>query len=46
MRASIVISTYNEGHCLWKTVRSCVDSIAGLDYEIVVADDASDPVCD
>jgi len=42
MRASIVISTYNEGECLWKTVRSCVDSIAELDYEIVVADDASD----
>ena len=42
MRASIAIATHNEGDLLWKTVRSCLDTLGGLDAEIVVADDASD----
>lgn len=42
MRASIAIATYNEGDLLWKTVRSCLDTLGALDAEIVVADDASD----
>jgi GT2 family glycosyltransferase len=41
MRLSIVIAAYNEGQALVKTVQSCVETCAGLDYEIVVADDAS-----
>src|SRR5262245_48716131 len=42
MRATLVIAAHNEGGRLWQTVRSCVESCAGLDYEIVVADDCSD----
>jgi GT2 family glycosyltransferase len=42
MRASIVIATYNEGDWLGKTVQSCLETTAGLDCEVVVADDASD----
>ena len=42
MRASIVIAAHNEGESLWKTVASIMESSVGLDYEIVVADDASD----
>ena len=42
MRASIVIASRNEGDCLRKTVRACIDSTADFHYEIVVADDASD----
>jgi GT2 family glycosyltransferase len=41
MRASIVIASHNEGDLLWRTVRSCHESIRDLDYEVVVADDAS-----
>lgn len=41
MKASIVISSHNEGDCLWKTVRSCKHTAGALDCEIVVADDAS-----
>ncbi len=41
MRLSLVIAAHNEGASLWKTVQSCVETCAGLDYEIVVADDAS-----
>jgi GT2 family glycosyltransferase len=41
MRASIVISTCDEGANLEKTVRSCLETTAGLDLEVVVADDAS-----
>lgn len=41
MRASIVIAAHNEGEALWRTIRSCVETSAGLDYEIIVADDAS-----
>jgi GT2 family glycosyltransferase len=41
MRVSLVIAAHNEGDFLWKTVQSCVETCAGLDYEIVIADDAS-----
>jgi glycosyltransferase involved in cell wall biosynthesis len=41
MRASIVISSLNEAERLWKTVRSVLASTKGLDYELVIADDAS-----
>lgn len=41
MRASIIIAAHNEGEALWKTVRACIETCAGLDYEIVIADDAS-----
>jgi len=41
MRASILIAAHDEGALLWKTIRACVETCAGLDYEIVVADDAS-----
>jgi glycosyltransferase involved in cell wall biosynthesis len=41
MRTSIIIAAHNEGEALWQTVRSCVETCAGLDYEIVIADDAS-----
>ena len=41
MRASLLIAAHNEGDSLWKTIRSCVEGCARLDYEIVVADDAS-----
>jgi GT2 family glycosyltransferase len=41
MRASIVIAAHNEGEWLSKTVGSCVETIEGFSYEIVVADDAS-----
>lgn len=41
MRATIIISSHNEGDLLRKTVESCIESTAGLDYEIIVADDAS-----
>ena len=42
MRASLVIASHNEGDLLWQTVRSCVETLDGLDAEIVVADDASE----
>jgi glycosyltransferase involved in cell wall biosynthesis len=41
MRTSIVIAAHNEGPALAKTIRSCVETCGPLDYEIVVADDAS-----
>ena len=41
MRASLIIAAHNEGDSLWKTVQSCLETSAGLDCEIVVADDAS-----
>jgi glycosyltransferase involved in cell wall biosynthesis len=41
MRASIVIAAHNEGDLLFKTIESCIETAAGLEYEIVVADDAS-----
>jgi len=41
MRTSIVIAAHNEGESLWKTIGACVETAAGLDHEIIVADDAS-----
>ena len=41
MRASIVIAAHNEGDLLLKTVRSCQQSLLGMEAEIVIADDAS-----
>jgi GT2 family glycosyltransferase len=41
LRTSIIIAAHNEGEELVKTVESCVATAAGLDYEIVVVDDAS-----
>jgi GT2 family glycosyltransferase len=41
MRASLVIAAHNEGDLLAKTIQSCLDTMAGLDCEIVVVDDAS-----
>jgi glycosyltransferase involved in cell wall biosynthesis len=41
VRTSILIVAYNEGDSLWKTVRACVETCGPLDYEIIVADDAS-----
>jgi GT2 family glycosyltransferase len=41
MRLSLIIAAHNEGDCLARTVQSCVETCAGLDYEIVIADDAS-----
>lgn len=42
MRASTIIAAHNEGEALCKTIRSCIESIGKLDYEILIADDASD----
>ncbi len=41
MRASVVIPSHNEGILLWRTVRSCLQTISHLDCELLVADDAS-----
>jgi glycosyltransferase involved in cell wall biosynthesis len=41
LRTSIILAAHNEGTSLWQTVRSCVETCAGLDYELVIADDAS-----
>ena len=41
MRLSIIVAAHNEGEALAKTVQSCIETCAGLDHEIVVADDAS-----
>ena len=42
MRASVLIAAHNEGDSLLKTLRACVESVSGLDHEIIVSDDASD----
>ncbi|TWT62897.1 glycosyltransferase [Rubinisphaera italica] len=41
MKTSILIAAHNEGDNLLRTVKSCKESIHDLDYEIVIADDAS-----
>jgi glycosyltransferase involved in cell wall biosynthesis len=41
MRASLIIASHNEGAALGNTIESCIASCHGLDYEIVVVDDAS-----
>jgi len=40
MHTTLVIAAHNEGDRLWRTVRSCVETCASLDYEIVIADDS------
>jgi glycosyltransferase involved in cell wall biosynthesis len=41
MRASVIIASYKEGNLLAKTIESCIESTSGLEYEIILADDAS-----
>jgi N-acetylglucosaminyl-diphospho-decaprenol L-rhamnosyltransferase len=41
IKVSFIIAAHNEGDNLTKTLASLVESINDLDYEIVVADDAS-----
>jgi GT2 family glycosyltransferase len=41
MRATVVITAHNEGKLLAKTVASCLEAVAGMDCEILVANDAS-----
>jgi GT2 family glycosyltransferase len=41
MKASIIIAAHNEGELLLRTIETCVETSAGLDYEILVIDDAS-----
>ncbi|MGH3870846.1 MAG: glycosyltransferase [Pseudonocardiaceae bacterium] len=41
VRTSVIIAAHNEGLSLRKTVQSCIETSAGLDYEIIVTDDAS-----
>ncbi len=41
MRATLVVSSLNEGDRLWKTVRSCLETTKRLDCELLVADDDS-----
>jgi glycosyltransferase involved in cell wall biosynthesis len=41
MRASVIIPSFNEDRFLARTVESCLETTAGLDLEVLVADDAS-----
>ena len=41
MRTSLIIASHNEGASLANTIVSCVETCGDLDYEIIVADDAS-----
>jgi GT2 family glycosyltransferase len=41
MRASVIVGAHNEGERLWKTVDSIFDSSPRLDFELIVANDAS-----
>jgi GT2 family glycosyltransferase len=41
MRASVIVAAHNEGERLWKTVEAIFDSSSRLDFELLVADDAS-----
>lgn len=45
MLTSICIASHNEGDLLWKTVAECQIACKGLNFEIVVADDASTDDC-
>ncbi|MGH3805865.1 MAG: glycosyltransferase [Pseudonocardiaceae bacterium] len=40
IRTSVIIAAHNEGPSLRKTVQSCLETSADLDYEIIVSDDA------
>ncbi|MEI8383105.1 MAG: glycosyltransferase [Planctomycetota bacterium] len=41
MRSSLILAAHNEGDLLWRTLESMVQTSLGLQFEIVVADDAS-----
>jgi glycosyltransferase involved in cell wall biosynthesis len=41
MRTSIIISNHNDGDLVRKTIESCIESSGNLDFEIILADDAS-----
>jgi len=41
MRISVVIGSHNEGQNLGRTLATCREVLAGLEHEVVVADDAS-----
>ena len=41
MRASLIFAAHNEGDLLWRTLESVVPTSLGLQFEMVVADDAS-----
>jgi len=41
MRATIIITSFNDGEYLDRTVTSCLDATARLDCEILLADDGS-----
>ena len=41
MRASLVIASHNEGELIDRTIQSCLETLGGLDCEIVLTDDAS-----
>ena len=41
MRTSVVIAACNEGEALARTLESCFEAMGRLDFEVVVADDAS-----
>lgn len=41
MRASLIFAAHNEGDLLWRTLESVVQTSLGLQFEMVVADDAS-----
>jgi glycosyltransferase involved in cell wall biosynthesis len=41
MRASIVVAAHNEGVALQRTIQACLETAGRLDFELVVADDAS-----
>ena len=41
VRASLLVSAHNEGHCLRNTIQSVLAATAGLDVELIIADDAS-----
>lgn len=41
MKISIVLAAHNEGDALLKTIQSVVETAQDLDYEIILADDAS-----
>jgi len=41
VRASLIIATYNDGDLLIRTIGSVVENTAGLEYELLIADNAS-----
>jgi glycosyltransferase involved in cell wall biosynthesis len=41
MQATIIVAAYNEGEKLSKTLASVIEAAGSLDYQLVIADDAS-----